>query len=118
MPRSWAARTIWESYTGWFARTSSADLYASNPAHASADLARLAGSGPTIAEARRQAEIAEAVNDFLNDDLLAAVAPSAEFGRGYDVPMRDCTMMLDNKVIIENGKLVDDRMIVERETRI
>ena len=31
----------------------------------------------------------------------------------YDVPMRDCTIMLDNEVIIDNGKFVDEKMIVE-----
>ncbi len=41
------------------------------------------------AEARRQAEIAEAVNAFLNQDLLAAVAPSSQSGRGIDVRMRE-----------------------------
>ncbi len=40
-------------------------------------------------EASRQAEIATAVNDFLNNDLLAAVKPSVEKGRGRDVLMRD-----------------------------
>jgi len=40
-------------------------------------------------EARRQAAIAEAVNDFLNVDLLAAVAPSAKKGQGRDVTMRE-----------------------------
>lgn len=39
--------------------------------------------------ARRQTAIAEAVNAFLNDDLLAAVAPSARPGRGKDVTMRE-----------------------------
>ena len=52
------------------------------------------------AEAQRQAEIAEAVNDFLNDDLLAAVAPSAEAGRGRDVVMRD--------VLDEAAKRIDE----------
>ena len=32
----------------------------------------------------------------------------------YDVPMRDCTMKLDGEVIIENGRIIDDNMIVER----
>jgi non-specific serine/threonine protein kinase/serine/threonine-protein kinase len=41
------------------------------------------------AEARRQAAIAEAVNDFLNVDVLAAVAPSAKKGQGRDVTMRE-----------------------------
>jgi serine/threonine protein kinase/tetratricopeptide (TPR) repeat protein len=40
-------------------------------------------------EARRQAEVARAINAFLTDDLLGAVAPSAERGRGRDVSMRE-----------------------------
>ena len=39
-------------------------------------------------EARRQTAIAAAVNSFLNNDLLAAVAPSAARGQGKDVTMR------------------------------
>jgi 2,5-dihydroxypyridine 5,6-dioxygenase len=35
----------------------------------------------------------------------------------YDVPMRDCTVMLDNDVIIERGRFVDERMVVARVPR-
>lgn len=35
----------------------------------------------------------------------------------YDVPMRECTVMLDDEVIIDRGKFVDEKMIVEREAR-
>ncbi|MFO1055674.1 MAG: hypothetical protein U1E53_01755 [Dongiaceae bacterium] len=35
----------------------------------------------------------------------------------YDVPMRDCTVMLDNRVVIERGRLVDEKMVVPRERR-
>ena len=35
----------------------------------------------------------------------------------YDVPMRDCTVTLDNKTVIERGRLVDSNMIVERVQR-
>jgi 2,5-dihydroxypyridine 5,6-dioxygenase len=35
----------------------------------------------------------------------------------YDVPMRDCTVLLDNATIIERGKFVDPAMIVQREPR-
>ncbi len=35
----------------------------------------------------------------------------------YDVPMRDCTVMLDNDVVIERGRLVDPRMTVTRVAR-
>jgi non-specific serine/threonine protein kinase/serine/threonine-protein kinase len=40
-------------------------------------------------QSAREAAIAAAVNGFLNDDLLAAVAPSARKGRGRDVLMRE-----------------------------
>ena len=39
--------------------------------------------------AQEKASIAEAVNDFLNNDLLAAVAPSLEEGRDTDVGMHE-----------------------------
>ena len=35
----------------------------------------------------------------------------------YDVPMRDCTVTLDNDVIIERGKIADDKMRVMRVAR-
>lgn len=38
--------------------------------------------------------------------------------RGHlDIPMRDCTIALDNEVIIERGRIIDRKMIVARETR-
>ena len=35
----------------------------------------------------------------------------------YDVPMRDCSVMLDNELIIDTGRIVDAQMIVPREAR-
>ena len=35
----------------------------------------------------------------------------------YDVPMRDCTVTLDNDVIIERGRIADDKMRVMRVAR-
>jgi 2,5-dihydroxypyridine 5,6-dioxygenase len=32
----------------------------------------------------------------------------------YDIPMLDCTVLLDNDVIIDHGKIVDPKMMVER----
>jgi hypothetical protein len=34
-----------------------------------------------------------------------------------DVPMRDCTVALDGRVVIERGKIVDEPMRVKREAR-
>ena len=35
----------------------------------------------------------------------------------YDVPMKDCSVFLDDEMIIDHGKFVDEKMIVEREAR-
>ncbi len=35
----------------------------------------------------------------------------------YDVPMRDCTVMLDNDVVIDRGRVADPRMAVARVAR-
>ena len=50
----WAARTIFESYTGWFQRRSTADLYAADPAEAAAALAGLLEPEPVVALARER----------------------------------------------------------------
>jgi 2,5-dihydroxypyridine 5,6-dioxygenase len=56
-------------------------------------------------------------------NFLFSTGPNSQGGgkrntRGhYDVPMRDCTVMLDNKVIIEKGRIIDPQMVVEREAR-
>lgn len=53
-------------------------------------------------------------------NFLFSTGPNTQGGgkrttRGhYDVPMRDCTMILDNKVIIEKGRIVDPKMVVQR----
>lgn len=56
-------------------------------------------------------------------NFLFSTGPNTQGGgtrntRGhYDVPMRDCTVVLDNDVIIDAGRIVDDKMIVRREAR-
>ena len=53
-------------------------------------------------------------------NFLFSTGPNSQGGgkrttRGhYDVPMRDCTVMLDNEVIIDKGKVTDPKMRVER----
>jgi alkyl sulfatase BDS1-like metallo-beta-lactamase superfamily hydrolase len=49
---SWAARTIFEAYTGWFQRRSTAELYAADPADAAAALAGLLDAKDVVALAR------------------------------------------------------------------
>jgi 2,5-dihydroxypyridine 5,6-dioxygenase len=56
-------------------------------------------------------------------NFLFSTGPNTQGGgkrttRGhYDVPMRDCTLMLDGRTVIEKGRLVDPKMVVERERR-
>lgn len=56
-------------------------------------------------------------------NFLFSTGPNSQGGgkrttRGhYDVPMRDCTIALDGKVVVENGQLVDPKMIVPRVMR-
>lgn len=56
-------------------------------------------------------------------NFLFSTGPNTQGGgtrstRGhYDVPMRDCTVSLDNKVVIDRGRMVDPKMIVKREAR-
>lgn len=56
-------------------------------------------------------------------NFLFSTGPNSQGGgkrntRGhYDVPMRDCTVALDGKVIIDKGKLVDPKMRVARVRR-
>jgi len=56
-------------------------------------------------------------------NFLFSTGPNTQGGgkrttRGhYDVPMRDCTVALDGRNIIEDGRVVDPKMIVQREPR-
>ncbi|MSQ69895.1 MAG: hypothetical protein EXR27_01220 [Betaproteobacteria bacterium] len=56
-------------------------------------------------------------------NFLFSTGPNSQGGgkrttRGhYDVPMRDCTVMLDGKTIIEKGRIVDPQMRVARVAR-
>ncbi len=56
-------------------------------------------------------------------NFLFSTGPNTQGGgkrttRGhYDVPMRDCTVALDGKVIIDEGRIIDERMRVARVAR-
>jgi len=56
-------------------------------------------------------------------NFLFSTGPNSEGGgkrktRGhYDVPMRDCTVILDNEIVIDKGRLVDEKMRVPRVQR-
>ncbi len=48
--------------------------------------------------ATQEAFVARTVNNFLNDDLLSAVAPSSQKGRGKDVSMREVLDVASQKI--------------------
>jgi len=56
-------------------------------------------------------------------NFLFSTGPNTQGGgkrntRGhYDVPMRDCTVVLDNDVVIEKGRIVDPHQVVPRVER-
>jgi 2,5-dihydroxypyridine 5,6-dioxygenase len=68
-------------------------------------------------------ERARAAARVFPGNFLFSTGPNSEGGgtrrtRGhYDVPMRDCSVILDNKTIIQNGKIVDEKMKVARVRR-
>ena len=71
---SWAVRTIFESYTGWFQRRATSELYPSAPETALADLVDLAGAKVVLDRARGQL----AAGDPLRALALAEAAAAAE----------------------------------------
>jgi len=78
----WAARTIFESYTGWFQRRSSAELYGADPQVAVSDLAELAGAEAVVERARKRLEAGEpAVAIQLAEAVIARDATHAAAAR-------------------------------------
>jgi glyoxylase-like metal-dependent hydrolase (beta-lactamase superfamily II) len=69
----WAARTIWEEYTGWFPRASTADLYGNDPSEAGAELVALAGADHVLERARARLADGDAPTAIrLAESVLAA----------------------------------------------
>jgi 2,5-dihydroxypyridine 5,6-dioxygenase len=63
-------------------------------------------------------EVSRAAARTFPGNFLFSTGPNSQGGgkrttKGhYDVPMRDCTVALDNDVIIERGKITDEKMQV------
>jgi len=69
---SWAVRTIWESYMGWFKAEATSELYATQPRAIHAELVRLAGPERVIELGREKL----ATRDLESAMLLAEAALS------------------------------------------
>ncbi len=79
--------------------------------------------GETIALYGADPERARAAARAFAGNFLFSTGPNTQGGgtrntKGhYDVPMRDCTVMLDNETVIDRGCFVDARMTVARVAR-
>jgi glyoxylase-like metal-dependent hydrolase (beta-lactamase superfamily II) len=72
---SWAVRTIFESYTGWFQRRATSELYADDPDAALAELARLAGVQVVLDQARSRLAAGDPLRALRLAEAALAVQP-------------------------------------------
>lgn len=76
---SWAVRTIWEEYSGWFHFDSTTSLYGVPRASINSDLARLAGgAGPLSALAREKLDAGEPLQALHLLDIALSAEPDHE----------------------------------------
>jgi glyoxylase-like metal-dependent hydrolase (beta-lactamase superfamily II) len=73
---SWAVRTIFEAYTGWFQRRATSELYAAPPETGLADLAGLAGVKVVIDHARGRLAAGEPLRALALAEAAAAAEPN------------------------------------------
>lgn len=72
---SWAVRTLWESYMGWFKADKTSELYATQVESIYPDLVELAGLGAVIARAREKLQQAQPEAAMLLAEAALAAAP-------------------------------------------
>lgn len=84
---SWAVRTIWESYMGWFKAQATSELYPTQPSHIHADLVQLAGIGAVVARGRSRLAAADVEGAL----LLSEAALAADGSHAAALALaRDC----------------------------
>jgi alkyl sulfatase BDS1-like metallo-beta-lactamase superfamily hydrolase len=72
----WAARTIFEEYTGWFQRRSSAELYGADPNEATRELAALAGAEGVVERATARLADGDVATALRLAEAALAVEPN------------------------------------------
>jgi alkyl sulfatase BDS1-like metallo-beta-lactamase superfamily hydrolase len=72
---SWAVRTLWESYVGWFKLLSTTELYPDSSGAALAELIAAAGTAASLARAEAALARGDAVVAIRLGEGLAAVIP-------------------------------------------
>jgi alkyl sulfatase BDS1-like metallo-beta-lactamase superfamily hydrolase len=73
---SWAVRTFWESYVGWFKLRSTTELYPDPSSAALAELVEAAGTDAALDRAAAAVERGDAVVAIALGEAVAAVTPS------------------------------------------
>lgn len=90
---SWAVRTIWESYMGWFKAQSTSELYATQPRDIHRDLVELAGIDATVARGRDKLAAADPEAALLLAE--AALAHSAQHRAALELALAAHRALLD-----------------------
>jgi alkyl sulfatase BDS1-like metallo-beta-lactamase superfamily hydrolase len=74
---SWAVRTIFESYAGWFQRRATSELYATAPEAALIDLVELAGAKVVLDRARGRLAAGDPLRALALGEAAAAAEPDS-----------------------------------------
>ena len=79
---SWAVRTIWETYMGWFKSQSTSELYATQPREVHADLVALAGAAAVVARGHARLAAGDPEGAMLLAEAVLAHDPRERGGLG------------------------------------
>lgn len=74
---SWAVRTIWEQYMGWFKAQATSELYPTQPREVLADLAGLAGIEAVVARGRSKLDTGDPESAMVLAEAALAHSPRA-----------------------------------------
>ena len=92
---SWAVRTLWESYVGWFKLQSTTELYPDSSGTALAELLEVTGTGAALDRAEAALDRGDAVVAIRIGEAVAAVAP--------DDPRLRTLMAGAHRFLLEHG---------------
>lgn len=92
---SWAVRTLWETYVGWFKLRSTTELYPDPSAAAMAELVDEVGHGAALARAEAALGRGDAVVAIRLGEAVAAAAP--------DEPGLPALMAAAHRFLLEHG---------------
>jgi alkyl sulfatase BDS1-like metallo-beta-lactamase superfamily hydrolase len=113
---SWAVRTLWESYIGWFKLQSTAELYPDTDAAALAELIGAAGTGAALDRAEAALARGEAPLAIRLGEAVLPVEPASERARAVLADAHRLLLEQGGDVSFwENGWLRDQLARWERD---